>query len=78
MAAMLIAMRLNEYLLARHFVAEALAREGTTGLPWLFPPDVMLAAVAQSLGSDPLTLLFWGIALWTAFRLPTPRRLPRA
>lgn len=58
------AMALGEYLVVRHFVAAEQA------VPWLLPPDVMLGLVVAGLRADPLTLLFWAIALWTAFKLP--------
>lgn len=59
------AMALGEYLVVRHFVAAEQA------VPWLLPPGVMLKLVVAGLEADPLTLLFWAIALWTAFKLPS-------
>jgi hypothetical protein len=66
----LVAMVAAEFLIARHFAVAALASEGTVGVPWLLPPGLMVSLVIDSLRQDPLTLVFWAIALWTAFRLP--------
>ncbi|MCK4491383.1 MAG: hypothetical protein KAU03_02085 [Candidatus Altiarchaeales archaeon] len=70
----IIALASSEYLVIRHFSNQILAEEGYT-IPLLISPDVMISAVFDSLSADPLTLLFWGIAIWTAFSVPASRSL---
>jgi hypothetical protein len=65
----LLAMAGSEYLIVRHFANVQLAAEGLA-IPLLTPPAVMLDIVSDGLKQDPITLVFWGIALWTAFKLP--------
>lgn len=73
-----IAMAFSEYLIVRHFAVQALAEEGYTNIPILLSLDIMLALIVEGIKADPLTLLFWGIAIWEAFALPAKRRLRRA
>lgn len=73
-----MAMAFSEYLIVRHFAVQALAKEGYTNIPLLLPLDVMLILIVEGIKADPLTLLFWGIAVWEAFALPAQRRLRRA
>ncbi len=63
------AMAVSEYLIVRHFAVESLARRGVTDIPWLLPLDVMLMLIVEGLKASPLTLLFWGIAVWQAFTM---------
>lgn len=74
-ACTVMAMALSEYLIVHHFTAQALLRQGYPNLPLLLPPQTMAALVVEGLKVDPLTLLFWGIAFWEAFRLPAPRHV---
>lgn len=74
----LVAMALSEYLIVRHFAVEALAQQGYTNIPLLLPINVMVSLVVEGIKNDPLSLLFWGIAVWEAYALPAPRRLQRA
>lgn len=74
----LVAMALSEYLIVRHFAVEALATEGYTNIPFLLPVNVMVSLVIEGIKNDPLSLLFWGIAVWEAYAIPAPRRLQRA
>jgi hypothetical protein len=74
----LLAMGTSEYLIVRHFAAQALAEEGYTSIPLVLPIGLMLMLVVESIKSDPLTLLFWGIAAWEAFAIPGKRRLRKA
>jgi hypothetical protein len=34
------------------------------------PPDVILEVIVESIRMDPLTLVFWAIALFQAFVIP--------
>ena len=74
----LIAMVVGEYFVIRHFWVEALAEEGTTGIPLLLPINGMFTLVTEGIKLEPITLLFWAIALWAAFSVPGRRRLRRA
>jgi len=74
MVCIVLTMALSEYLIVRHFVMLELAREGKT-LPLLLPIGLMATAVIEGVKADPLTLLFWAIALYEGYRLPAPRVL---
>jgi hypothetical protein len=77
-AGTLVAMTLSEYLIVYHFTALALAQQGYGPLPLLLPVPTMGMLIFEGLKSDPMTLLFWGIALWEAYTLPAVRRVPSA
>jgi hypothetical protein len=79
-----VALVVSEYFIARFLINEGLAEVqsfmGTTGyegiemdyaafLAW-FRSATPVDIVRSSLESDPLTLLFWGIAGWEAFVIP--------
>lgn len=70
------AMIFSEYLIARHFLAQRLAAEGITYVPVLLPVRFMLLLIGDSLVTDPLTLVFWAIAIWEAYRVPKARLAP--
>jgi hypothetical protein len=74
-AGTVVAMALSEYLIVHHFTARALVQQGYADLPLVLPWQTMVLLVIEGLKSDPLTLLFWGIAVWEAFALPAARRL---
>lgn len=74
----LVAMVFSEYLIVRHFAVEMLAEEGIVGLPIFLPLNLMVDLVVESVKSDPLTLLFWAIAVWFAFSTLSRRSLRRA
>jgi hypothetical protein len=63
----LLALAVSEYLIVAHFVSQEI------GAPVeLFqPPAFVIEVVTASLQSDPLTLVFWAIALFQAFVIPT-------
>jgi hypothetical protein len=69
----IVAMVLSEYLIIRHFAIE----EGFV-IPILIPLNAMVELVVVSVKSDPLTLLFWAIAVWFAFSTLSRRSLRRA
>jgi len=73
----LIAMVVGEYFVVRHFAVKALAEEGTTGIPLLLPFKAMSELVVIGVKEDPITLLYWAIALFAAFSVPGRRRLRR-
>jgi len=75
-ACTLVAMALSEYVIVHHFTAQSMAQRGYGSIPLLLPVETMVLFVVEGLKGDPLTLLFWGIAVWQAFTLPAARRAP--
>lgn len=63
----LLALAVSEYLIIFHFVTQLL---GSEGIAVIQPLDFMLTVVIDSLQADPLTLLFWVIALFQAVAIP--------
>jgi hypothetical protein len=66
-----LALAVSEYLIVAHFVSEEIG----VAIPLVQPPDFVIEVVTSSLQADPLTLVFWAIALFQAFVIPA--RLPR-
>jgi hypothetical protein len=62
----LIALAVSEYLIVAHFVSQELG----FAVDLVQPPDVFFGVISESLGADPLTLVFWVIALFQAFIIP--------
>lgn len=62
----LIALAVSEYLIVAHFVSQELG----FAVDLVQPPDVFLGVIGDSLSADPLTLVFWAIALFQAFVIP--------
>lgn len=62
----LIALAVSEYLIVAHFVSQELG----FAVDLIQPPDVFFGVISDSLGADPLTLVFWAIALFQAFIIP--------
>jgi hypothetical protein len=75
----LLAMAVSEYLIVRHVINEILLDEGLIpkDLPILLPIEDALNLILESIKAEPLTLLFWGIALFVAFGLPGKRQLKK-
>lgn len=73
-----LAMTVSEYLIVRQAAVQLLEQEGYTNIPLLFPAQTVAQVVIDGLRADPLTLIFWAIAAWTAFRVPAPARIRRA
>jgi hypothetical protein len=67
----LVAMPLSEYFIVRHFYYEGIR------VPVLLPLDEMWYLITLGIQEDPITLLFWGIALLTAFTWPRQRQMQR-
>jgi len=63
----LIALAVSEYLIIFHFVSEVI---GLSMADLIQPPDLMLQVVIESLAADPLTLVFWAIALFVSVSIP--------
>jgi len=68
----LISLAVSEYLIVYHFLTEYARGELGLGnvLELIQPPDVMLEFVVASLEDDPLTLLFWAVAMVVAVVIP--------
>jgi hypothetical protein len=62
----LLALVVSEYLIVAHFASQQLGFE----VELMQPPDFIAGVVSDSLGADPLTLVFWAIALFQAFVIP--------
>jgi hypothetical protein len=62
----LLALVVSEYLIVAHFVGQELGVE----VELVQPPDFIASVVAESVQADPLTLVFWAIALFQAFAIP--------
>jgi hypothetical protein len=65
----LLALAISEYLIVVHFVGLEFAADGLT-IEVLQPIDFMIEVGAESVQADPLTLLFWAIALFQAVAIP--------
>jgi hypothetical protein len=66
-------MMLSEYLIIRHFLVLSLAEEGTYGIPYLLPIATMAELIVLGIQLDPLTLGFWGFAMYQAYIIPARR-----
>ena len=73
------AMAASEYLIVRHILIQLAAEEGylVNDVPLLLPLEDIGYLIAEGIKADPITLVFWAIALWAAFSLPAKRRLRR-
>ncbi len=69
-----LSLALSEYLIFRHFLKPLLEAEGYI-VPLLISPGVMVSMVIDSLAADSLTLIFWKISLWIAFKVPAARSI---
>jgi hypothetical protein len=68
-----LSMGFAEFLIVRHFVKQALAAEGlNVSIPLLIAPWEMVMVVGESLAEYPVTLLFWALAVFFAWRFSAP------
>lgn len=65
------AMLLSEYLIVRYVTVQA----GYTNIPLFLPLYMVIDAIGFGIGKSPITLLYWGIALWEAFAFSVKRRV---
>jgi hypothetical protein len=63
----LLALVVSEYLIVAHFIGQELGVQ----LDLIQPPDLIVSVVSESVQGDPLTLVFWAIALFQAFVIPS-------
>ena len=73
------AMAASEYLIVRHILMKLAAEEGylVNDVPLLLPLEDIWFLILEGIKADPITLVFWAIALWQAFSLPAKRKLRR-
>jgi hypothetical protein len=73
----LLSMAASEYFIIRHFFLQVIAEEGyiVSDVPLILPLEDIWFFIFEGIKANPLTLLFWGIALWEAFVLPAKRSL---
>ena len=76
------AMVLAEYLIVRQsavaYIVETYGKDAADTVPLLLPLGVASDFIMGGIQDDPAQLLFWAIALWTAFRIPGPPKLARS
>jgi hypothetical protein len=65
------AMLLSEYLIVRYVTVQA----GYTNIPLFLPLYMVIDAINFGIGKSPITILYWGIALWEAFVFSVKRRV---
>jgi hypothetical protein len=61
------ALAMSEYLIVRHdYNMDAIEK-----IPLFISPVIMFSAVGESLKLDPLLIVFWAIALYEAYKIPS-------
>lgn len=70
-----ISIMIGEYLITNHFTYKYLIEQGYQVTGYLLSPIKIMPIVFTSLKDDPLTLLFWGIAVYAAFFITKPVKL---
>lgn len=76
----LLALVVSEYLIVYHLITQEFGTEGVISV--IQPLDFVVTVVVESIQLDPITLLFWAIALFQAVVIPlgamreTPRVAP--
>lgn len=73
----LLSMGLSDYLIIRHFFVKELAGAGAE-VPLFLGLDVMVDLVVLYIKEDPLTLLFWGFAVFEGIKIPSKAALAKA
>ena len=69
----LLALAASEYLIVLHFFSQEFG-----AVDFVQPPALVLDVIMASLQADPLTLVFWAIALFQAFIIPARVARPSA
>jgi hypothetical protein len=64
----LAALVVSEYLVIYHFISQEFGTEGLISV--IQPVDFVVSVAVESVQADPVTLLFWGIALFQAVAIP--------
>lgn len=83
-AVTLVSLLVSQYFVVRQVLIEATCCDAPP-VPLLILPRHAVVLVRDSVTTDPLTLVFWAVALWVAWRIPAPQenleetlRLPNA
>lgn len=71
----LISILIGEYLITNHYAYQYLIQGGYAVKSYFLNPVAVIKVTIDSIKSDPLTLLFWGIAVWFAYTIPKPKKL---
>jgi hypothetical protein len=65
-----LGLAISEYLVVMHFIEREFAAVGQT-IELIQPIGLVVEIVTEQIKSEPITLLFWGIALFQAFAIPS-------
>lgn len=66
----LVSLAVSEYLILYHLVSEMIRVEGLGEIELFQPLEVMVDVVISSITEDPVTLVFWAVALLVAGAIP--------
>lgn len=70
----LVAVVVSHYFIVMHILGDYLAEQGSSAAAiGLVPLEMTIGLAVKSVAADPLTLLFWGIAAYAAYRVATPK-----
>lgn len=69
----ILAMALAQYMIVRHFLNKELVKQGYQNLPLLLPVKAVLEFLWLSIKESPLTLVFWAIAVYEGFTIPSKK-----
>jgi hypothetical protein len=70
----LITIIMGEYFIANHYVHQALNELGITNISYFINPVWVFESLFEVLKEDPITLLFWGIAVYVGFSIPKEKK----
>lgn len=66
----LCSMIVSEYLIGRHYLEQLFINDGYTSITYFLPLDVVFKIIKNSVLYDPITLFFWALALYQAYKIP--------
>lgn len=67
----------GEYLIANYYLVQYLIEEGIISSFTLLNPFNVILVVFELIPEDPLTLLFWGIAVWFTYSYLKPPKIDK-
>ena len=68
-----VTMVLSEYLITRFFLSQMLLAQTGQGLPFFMGVADTVQIAFHGISQSPISLIFWGLAMWQAFRVPGHR-----
>jgi|TARA_B100001971_G_C18238750_1_gene569234 hypothetical protein len=74
----LFSILIGEFLIMNHYARQYLIEEGYAITSYFLNPIAVMETVFSSLGQDPLTILFWGIAAWVAYTAARPLKFKKS